>query len=618
LSHELLLAPLDLRGHRLANRIVFTAHTASFGQDGIHADRARAYYEARAAGGVGLIVLEPLPVHATAGVTPQNYVFRDERFVAGLRGIADAVHAHGTVLVSQLYHLGQNADPFATMRERWGPSTAPAPGGPGLVREVDERDLGELVEGHVAAAHAAIGAGVDGVECMFAYDTLVDSFMSARRNRRSDAYGGSFENRMRLAVELLVALRDAIGPERLLGVTLTSSLVEHVEAAQHLVARCDLDYVAIGNGNYEEPHLIVPPLDVERGYGIRTAAPVKAALPDVALVAEGRIVHPDLGERALAEGACDLVGMTRALIADPLLPRRVADDELARIRPCVGANVCIARRLRKFPIACLQNPNAGFERGAVGRALESRRVAVVGGGVAGLEAARVAAERGHDVTLFERDGELGGQVALTARLPGQSELAGIVDWRVRELERLGVTIELRREATAADLAGFDEVLVATGSEPERNGALAAIDAFELDGSGDCIVVDDEGHRKGAGAAELLARTHATTLVPNGIAPLADLHWETIDLLALPRLRDAGVKLVEGHRAESIEPTRVVLRRVYDGSELVLEADHVVHAGRHRARDTLARELNAIAIGDARAPRRVEEAIRDGWDAARAL
>src|SRR5581483_9899949 len=129
------------------------------------------------------------------------------------------------------------------------------------------------------------------------------------------------------------------------------------------------------------------------------AAPVKAALPHVAVVAEGRIVHPDLGERALAEGACDLVGMTRALIADPLLPRRVADDELARIRPCVGANVCIARRLRKFPIACLQNPSAGFERAVVGHALAPRRIAVVGGGVAGLEAARVAAERGHEVTL---------------------------------------------------------------------------------------------------------------------------------------------------------------------------------------------------------------------------
>ena len=618
MSHELLLAPLDLRGHRLANRIVFTAHTASFGQDGVHGDRARAYYEARAAGGVGLIVMEPLPVHATAGVTPQNYVFRDERFVAGLRALVDAVHAHGTVLVSQLYHLGQNADPFATMRERWAPSAAPAPGGPGLVREVDARDLAELLDGHVAATRVAISAGVDGVECMFAYDTLVDSFMSTRRNTRTDAYGGSFENRMRLAVEVLVALRETVGPERLLGVTLTSSLEEHVEAARHLVERCDLDYVAIGNGNYEQPHLIVPPLDVERGYGIRTAAPVKAALSGTAVIAEGRIVHPDLGERALSEGACDLVGMTRALIADPLLPRRIADDEVARVRPCVGANVCIARRLRKFPIACLQNPVAGFEREAVGRAYEPRRVAIVGGGVAGLEAARVAGERGHDVTLFERRGELGGQVALTARLPGQSELAGIVDWRVRELERLGVTVELRREATAADVSGYDSVLVATGSEPERNGVVAAVDAFALDGDGPCVVVDDEGNRKGAGIAELLARSRPTTLVPNGIAPLADLHWETIDLMALPRLRDAGVRLVEGYRVVSLEATRVVLRRLYDDAELVLEAEVAVHAGRHRPCDALARELGAVAIGDARAPRRVEEAIRDGWDAARSL
>jgi 2,4-dienoyl-CoA reductase-like NADH-dependent reductase (Old Yellow Enzyme family) len=628
-SFPQLLSPLELRGKRLRNRIVFTAHTASFGQDGIHGERARAYYERRAAGGVGLIVLEPLPVHPTAGVTPQNYVPRDERFVPALRTLVNAIHGHGAVVVSQLYHLGANADPIATLRERWAPTAVAALEGPGLVREVDERDLAELAEGHVEAARRAVEAGVDGVECMFAYDTLVDAFMSPERNEREDRYGGSFENRMRLAVELLDALRETIGEERLLGVTLTSSLPGYVEAAAHLVEYCELDYVAIGNGNYEQSYLLVPPLDVEPGFGIARAAPVKAVLPGTAVVAEGRIVHPDLAERALDEGACDLVGMTRALIADPDLPRKTAEARLDEIRGCAGVNLCLARRLRKFPIACLQNPEAGFERLEHSAPARSRRLVVVGGGPAGLEAARVAALRGHDVTLLEREAELGGQVSLTARLPHQAPLAEIVSWRSREVDRLGVRVEREVDASADDVAALapDLVLVATGSEPVlADGVVPAVDAISNGrmGGGDCVVIDDEGNRKGVGVAELIAGAGTpTTLVPNGIPPLADLVYEVIAPLALRRLREAGVRLVEGYRLDRFEPGRVVLRRLYDDSELALEAALVVRAGRHRARDGLVAELvergiDARAIGDARAPRRVEDAIRDGWGAARSL
>src|SRR5262249_21164763 len=161
------------------------------------------------------IVMEPLPVLPSAGVTPQNYRWREEGFASGLRAVCEAVHEHGTVFVSQLYHLGPNADPTATMQGLWSASGGrPPDGGPGSLREIDEADISALVDGHVAAARTALSAGVDGVECMFAYDTLVDGFMSERRNLRTDAYGGSFENRMRLAREILGALRGAVGPGR--------------------------------------------------------------------------------------------------------------------------------------------------------------------------------------------------------------------------------------------------------------------------------------------------------------------------------------------------------------------------------------------------------------------
>src|SRR5262249_21086250 len=168
-----LLTPLALRGHELRNRVVFTAHTASFSEDGVPGRRARAYYEARAAGGTAMIVMEPLPVLASAGVTPQNYRFDDDRFVAGLRAVADAVHEHGTVLVSQLYHLGPNADPTATMRELWSVSGGPPPGAaPGRMREIDGNDIDELVAAHVRAAHTAVAAGGPRAEGMVAHRTL--------------------------------------------------------------------------------------------------------------------------------------------------------------------------------------------------------------------------------------------------------------------------------------------------------------------------------------------------------------------------------------------------------------------------------------------------------------
>ena len=465
----------------------------------------------------------------SAGVTPQNYRFDDERFVPALRETVEAAQVHGTVFVSQLYHLGPNADPVATMRELWSVSGGPPPGGgPGSMHELDGHDIEELVDGHVRAARTALAAGVDGVECMFAYDTLVDGFMSEARNGRTDQYGGSLENRMRLAREILDSLRAAIGDEPLLGVTVTASMPGYVQAVAHLAERCDVDYFGIGNGDYDSLDLLMPTLDYEPGFGVPFARAVKHAVPDAVVIAEGRITRPEVGEQALVERSCDLVGMTRAQIADPELVRKAAAGEDDEIRECVGLNVCVARRLRKFPIACVQNPDAGFELRPASRAARTKHLVVVGGGVAGLEAARVTAEAGHRVTLLERASELGGQVALTARLPRQDAHRHLVEWRSHRLARLGVRIELGIDADTEVVLGLepDAVVVATGSEPDRRypTAIPATDVLAgVDVDGPVVVLDEEGHRKGAGVAEMLTSSgRDVTLVGDGIAPLASL------------------------------------------------------------------------------------------------
>jgi len=652
--YPLLLSPLTLRGHVLPTRAVFTAHTTSFGSDGVPGPRALAYYEARAAGGAGLVVMEPVPVLPNGGVTPQNYRYDAPGFVPGLRAAVEAVKRHGTGFVSQLYHMGANADPQSPWSERWAPSAVQGPGWADALRAVDEVDLGDVVEGFVAAARAAVAAGVDGVECMFAYDTLVDQFLDPRRNRRSDGYGGDLPGRARLAVEILTALRQAVGPDRLLGVTLTASTPGYVDVAAHLSAVCDVDYLGVGNGNYENVHLIIPPMELPEGVGVPNAARVTAALGGPlasrptrgpAVVAEGRVVRADVGERALEDGACDLVGMTRAMIADPDVVRKAREGREGEVRECVAYNLCIARRLRRYPIACVQNPAAGAEHtGAPAPASPPRRVVVVGAGPAGLEAARVAAERGHRVTVLERDAAAGGQLRLVAALPLQAPFAELVRWRLAELGRLGVEVRYGVGASAEAVLALrpDAVVVATGSRPgpvdgcepaahvvrslvDRRGTAAVVRAAgdappgaAGGGPGTVVLVDTEGHRKGVGTAELLAAAGwRVTLVAVGGPAAGLLENSKSGPLALRRLRDLGVRLVEGHRVVGLSAGVVRLARRYDDEPLDLVADRVVLAVPHEPVDGLVAPLRRAgvdvrAVGDARAPRLVEDAVHDGY------
>jgi 2,4-dienoyl-CoA reductase-like NADH-dependent reductase (Old Yellow Enzyme family) len=621
---ERLLSPLDLRGRRIRNRVTFTAHTQSYSDNGIPGRRVREYYAARAAGGAGLLVMEPIPPHPSGRVTPQNYDHRLPGFVEGLRGVVDAVHEYGGVFVNQLYHMGPNADPLASGGVQWGPSDAPGYFGVGRIHAMTTAEIDATVAAFADAAATARRAGTDGIECMFAYDTLIDAFFDPRRNRREDAYGGSFENTARLAVEILRAVRDAIGDDALLGVTVSVRAPEFERLVTHLHAECDLDYMGVGNGDYQHTELIIPPLDLPPGIGIPNAARAKAVLPDLAIIAEGKINRPELGEQALADGSCDLVGMTRALMADPDLVAKVMRGERDRIRMCVGQNVCIARRMRKFPIACAQNPTSGYEaERALVPSANPGHVVVVGGGVAGLEAARTAAERGHRVTLLEARDVLGGQIARTATLPVLNVLDDLWRWRAAELEALPVEIRLGVTADAATVAALapDHVLVATGSRPAPPDHAIAVDAW-LDGAplpdGDVLLVDEEGSRKSAGPAEALARDgRRVTVIPDGIAPLQQIAENHAERPVFDRLADAGVGFLADVAVQRIDAGAVTVVGAYDGLERTLSAPVILHAGRHLADDDLAvalveRGIDARPVGDARSPRRWEDAIHDGY------
>lgn len=625
-----LLEPIEIRGRHVRNRVTFTAHTQSYSDNGIPGARVRDYYAARAAGGTGLLVMEPVPPHPTGRVTPQNYDHTKPGFVEGLRGVVDAVHAHGGVFVNQLYHMGPNADPLSTNGLQWGPSDAPGYFGVGRIHAMTVDEIGEIVAAYADAARTIMCSGTDGIECMFAYDTLVDSFFDPTRNLRADAYGVDFDGRTRLAVEILTAIRAAIGPDPILGVTVSVRAPEFERLVQLLEDRCDIDYMGVGNGDYNNTELIIPPLDMPPGIGIPNAARAKAVAKDVLILAEGKINRPALGEQALADGACDLVGMTRALMADPDLVRKVERGEVDRQRMCVGQNVCIARRLRKFPIACAQNPASGYEGERVLEpATAPGHVVVVGGGVAGLEAARAAAERGHRVTLLEAREALGGQIARTSTLPLLNVLNDLWTWRADELRHLDVDVRTGVTADVETVRALapDHVLVATGSTPTAPAHTLAVDAW-LDGAplpdGDVLLIDEEGSRKSAGPAEALARDgRHVTLIPDGIAPLQEIAENHAERPVFQRLRDAGVLILSDVIVQDIAPGAVTLVGRYDGVERTLRAPAILHAGRHAADDALCVALveagiDARPVGDARSPRRWEDAIHDGYLAGAAV
>jgi 2,4-dienoyl-CoA reductase-like NADH-dependent reductase (Old Yellow Enzyme family) len=625
-----LLSPIELRGKRVRNRVTLTAHTQSYSDNGIHGERVRDYYAARAAGGTGLLVMEPVPAHPTGRVTPQNYDHTKPGFVEGLTRTVEAVHSHGGVLINQIYHMGPNADPLATGGEQWGPSDAPGYFGVGRIHAMTTAEIDLMVRCYADCAATLMRSGTDGIELMFSYDTLVDAFFYDDRNLRTDQYGGSFENKTRFAVELLRAVRGAIGDDPILGVTISVRTPEFERLVQYLEAECDVDYLGIGNGDYQHTELIIPPLDMVPGIGIPNAARAKAVAKDVLILAEGKINRPELAEQALAAGGCDLVGMTRALMADPDLVRKVERGDGSRIRRCVGQNVCISRRLRKFPIACAQNPTSGYEgeRGLTPAATPGH-VVVVGGGAAGLEAARASAERGHRVTLLEATDALGGQIARASRLPVLDSLNDLWRWRASELEHLGVEVRLGTSADGDLIASLapDHVLVATGSRAQAPAHAIAVDDWlrgaELP-AGDVLLVDEEGSRKSSGPAEALAlEGRNVIMIPDGIDPLSEITENHAERPVFDRLREAGVTIFSDVIVQEIGPGSVTIVGRYDGVERTLKAPVVLHAGRHTADDALCLELiergiDARPVGDARSPRRWEDAIHDGYLVAAAL
>jgi 2,4-dienoyl-CoA reductase-like NADH-dependent reductase (Old Yellow Enzyme family) len=637
-----LFRPIRLGNCEIRNRIVLTGHGTGMGRDGKPDSRMIAYYERRAKGGVGLIMLGSLQVHPTSpGITGllTNY---GEEAVPALAKVVKVVHRHGTRIFGYLSHMGlaTTARPGAV----WSASTQYEQKFGEVSHAMTRDEIAEIVEAFAAAAERCMRAGFDGIEVHCGHGLLLQQFLSPLTNRRSDEYGGSSDNRLRFPSEVLRAVRARIGPSVPLGIRCSIDELIHggltlddmIAIVPRLVAAGQLDYVdaSAGNdGNLVSNMLHEPPMGLE-------AAPFAAAAARIRTVAGVPVIHatrihtPELAERLIADGQADMAGMCRALIADPDLPKKAAAGRTAEINPCVACEqACLGRLARGTFISCVGNPATGreFELRRLARSATPKRVAVVGGGPAGLEAARVAALRGHSVTLYEEAAVLGGKLNLASIPPGRSEWRRLIESKSALARRAGVDIRLATRATADMLAGAEAVVLATGSIDDAV-TLPGADSAPLLSVGQAIAEVDRVGRNVL-VIDLLDRQPALTLalllaergrqVEVASAALhvgQKLEIQNLTLLYRSFLLTGG-RLTSLASATAFDGGTVTFVNPMTGQErLAGPYDTIVFASPGRPRDELAAPLRRAGvpchvIGDAYAPRDVEAAILEGFSTA---
>ncbi|MDD1015601.1 FAD-dependent oxidoreductase [Pseudomonas rubra] len=643
-----LFEPLQIRGKRLKNRIMSSGHDTSMPTDNLVNERLVAYHRARAEGGVGLIVLQVAGVHDSARYTSHVLMATDDACIVGYRQLAETCHAHGTLVLSQVFHPGREImeSSDGLLAVAYSASAVPNERFRVMPRALDQAMIDEIVAGYAAAARRLHLAGIDGVEVVASHGYLPAQFINPRVNRRTDGYNGELEQRLRFVREVIGAVRAATADDFIIGLRISADerdaegLTEDESLAAVKMLQAELDYVHIVAGTSASlggaVH-IVPPMAIEAAYLVREAGTFKAQL-DIPLFVTGRINQPQEAELILARGQADVCGMTRALICDPQMPNKTRNDQVEDVRACIACNqACIGHFHKGLPISCIQHPETGRELqfGTLQPALARKRVMIAGGGPAGMKAAAVAAARGHEVTLYEAGSQLGGQVLLAHLLPRRAEFGGASTNLQREMQLAGVKVvrNTRVDRAVVKREQPDLVIVATGAEPywpafERGGELQVVDAWqilrgEVKPGRSVLVVDWRCDWIGPGIAERLVREgHQVQLAVNGTHCGESLPLYVRDQMA-GELHKLGIPITPYARLYGCDDTSVYLQHTASGEPMIFEnIDTLVLCQGHQPVDTLAAELQGLVevkrIGDCLAPRTVEEAVYDGLKVAWSL
>jgi len=640
-----LMAPIAIGPVAVRNRLVSTSHQTSLVHDHLPTDDLIAYHEARARGGVGAIFIEAtatdpsglLTAHTIGGFLPE--------VVPAYRRLADAVHAHGTKLLVQFNHGGREQISASPRAPTAAPSAIPSLRFKTEPRALTLTEITKLIEGYaVSTAHAADG-GLDGVELSISHGYLPAQFLSRQSNRRGDGWDGSRSGRLRFSKEVLAAMRDAAGAHGMaVGARLSAdeltpggmTVEDCIAAAAQLHRDGLIDFVSLVLGHSAFPSAstwIAPPPPTPAAAIALPAAAVRSALPrELPVLATTRVADLSAANELVRDGVADLVGMTRALIADPDLLAKAQAGRTDEVIECIGCNqACIGHYHAGVPIGCAVNPRTGRERTLAAPARRRtqggapRRLLVIGAGPAGAAAAIEAARAGNAVTLVEREPEIGGQLRLAGLAPAHAELweRYLRSTRAR-LRAAGVRLRLNTEADAELAAGHDAVVLATGARPY----LPTVPATDLPvvpawdairdpnaAEGPVLVADWGGGWDGLDAAErLVGAGREVTLACAGLVPGETLHQYQRNLY-LGRLDESGVTILHHHEL-ALDGEWLALRHVFSGARRALPdvATLVLAQGRVPA-DELWAQLEshpaATRVGDVLGPRTLEEAVLEG-------
>ena len=644
-----LFEPIQIGGVRLRNRIFSSGHMTCMLSDGLPNADFVAYHEARAAGGCGLIITESAAVHPTSNAYNVQ-LFRDDS-TAALSKVADAVHQQDCRIFGQLGHGGRetHSSPDGTAPVAFGPSQVASERFHVIPRAMPATLIVEIADAFGAAAERYLKAGFDGVEIMASHGLLLAQFLNPRVNRRVDEYGGELDNRMRFLRDTIASVRKRTGDSLAVGIRISGDELnvgglepeEVVEICARLNDDGELDFIDVIGGSMTglagSVH-VVPPMNVEPGYLAPIAGAIKSVVGIPVLVA-GRINQPHTAESILAAGHADLCGMTRAQICDPELANKAARDAVDDIRACIGCNqACIGHMQQGFPISCIQHPETGRERryGTISLADESPRVVVAGGGPAGMKAAAVAAARGHHVTLYGQDAELGGQVKLARLLPERAEFGGIITNLDREMRAAGARVELgvRVDRALIVQTRADAVILATGGTPHIPDLLIEEGAHVVHATqllaeranvgARVVVADWRCDWVGLGIAEQLARDGChVRLAVNGYVPGQSIQQYVRDRW-VGELHRLGVEIIPYARLVGVDESTVYLQHTTSGEPILCEGvDTLVAATGNASVNVLERELEGYGgeihmAGDCLSPRTCEEAVLEGLQAALAI
>ena len=650
-SFPQLFSPVSIGSLDLKNRIVSTGHETHLNEKGQIGDAMIAYHEARARGGAGLIVTEVALVHPGAMFVADPIRVDTDDCIPGYQRLAGTIHGYDCGLIAQLFHPGREmlASEDGTAPVSYSASPTPNERFHVMPRPMTPEMVADVIAHYGDAARRMKEAGLDGVEIVGSHGYLPAQFLNPHVNRREDEYGGSLENRTRFIRDIAADIRRKAGADFTIGLRLSGDERSHeglgqddmVEACTLIAGDGRLDYLSVVAGSSAtlagSVH-IAPPMFEEVGY----TAPLGKAIKEgtgVTTIVTGRINQPQDAERLIAAGQADLCGMTRAMICDPAMGNKARTGRTDDIRACIGCNqACIGHFHDGYPISCIQNPVSGREVKLSEPPVISskRRVMVVGGGPGGMKAAAEAAARGHDVTLFERDVQLGGQARLAQLLPHRAEFGGIITNLAREMELAGVDI---RKGTAVDettLRDFapDSVIIATGATPrwpefEGRDVAHVVDAWQvLQGQANVgksvVVADWRADWIGIGVAELLAQNgHSVKLAVNGYMPGQTIQMYVRDA-SIGRLHQLGVEMVPYVRLFGADEDSVYLQHIMNNDPVICEGvDTLVLCQGHTPANTVEEMVRRMGlehhlVGDCIAPRTAEEAVLEGLKAGRAV